>query len=184
MAAVPSLGHKVPILLCGAAAGEIVARLSPYGMDLEAFGPEIGRASATKMFRSIIVKGLEALMLECALGAERFGVAERVFDYVSAGYPGLDWNALAHFLLGRTAMHGDRRAHQMLEVADTLRAMDIEPIMSEAAAKRLGEASRLALKRLFEDKPPESYHEVIRAMQELASAPPPAVGPNVDQLRR
>jgi 3-hydroxyisobutyrate dehydrogenase-like beta-hydroxyacid dehydrogenase len=166
MAAVPSLGMKVPILLCGKAAGELVARLAPYGMNLEDFGPEIGRATATKMFRSVVVKGLEALLLECALGAERYGVTERVLDYVEAGYPGLNWNRLAHFLLGRTAIHGERRGHEMLEVADTLRALGIEPFMSEAAARRLLDAASHDLKRRFEDAPPADYHEVIRAIRE------------------
>ena len=165
MAAVPSLGLKVPMLLCGPAAGEVVARLAPYGMNLEDFGPEIGRASATKMFRSVVVKGLEALLLECALGAERYGVTERVLAYVGDGYPGLDWNRLAHFLLGRTAIHGERRGHEMLEVADTLRALGIEPLMAKAAAERLLEAASHGLKHRFEDAPPEDYHEVIRAMQ-------------------
>lgn len=174
MAAVPRLGHRVPILLCGEAAGEVMRRLSPYGMALEDFGPEIGRASATKMFRSIVVKGLEALLLECALGAERYGVTERVLDYVGTGYPGIDWNGLAHFLLGRTAIHGERRAHEMLEVAGTLRALGIEPVMSEAAAERLSSAVRLGLKAHFEDAPPDNYHDVIRAMCDAAAPQLPA----------
>lgn len=168
MASVPKLGLKVPILLCGDAAGEAIGRLAPLGMNLEDFGREIGRASATKMFRSIVVKGLEALLLECALGAERYGVTERVLGYVEEGYPGLDWNALAHFLLGRTAVHGERRGHEMLEVAATLRALGIEPMMSEAAANRLLQAASHGLKTRFEDAPPETYHEVVRAIEESA----------------
>jgi len=170
MASVPKLGLKVPILLCGEAAGDASLALARYGMNLEDFGPEIGRASAVKMFRSIVVKGLEALLLECALGAERYGVTERVLDYVEAGYPGLDWNRLTHFLLGRTAIHGERRGHEMLEVADTLRSLGIEPLMSEAAAKRLLDAASCGLKGRFEDAPPDDYHEVIRAIQDLPPA--------------
>ena len=170
MASVPKLGLQVPILLCGAAAGDVIRLLAPLGMNLEDFGREIGRASAAKMFRSIVVKGLEALLLECALGAERYGVTERVLGYVEAGYPGLDWNGLAHFLLGRTAIHAERRGYEMLEVAETLRALGIEPVMSEAAAKRLLEAAAHGLKSRFEDGPPENYHDVIRAMQGSAPA--------------
>jgi 3-hydroxyisobutyrate dehydrogenase-like beta-hydroxyacid dehydrogenase len=166
MAAVPPLGHRVPILLCGNAAADLVARLSPYGMNLENIGSEVGSATATKMFRSIVVKGLEALFLECVMAASRYGVAEKVLQSVGTGYPGLDWNALANYLIGRTAMHGERRAHEMEEVASTLRAMDIEPIMAEAAARRIGSFARLGLKRRFGDRPPESYHEVIRAAAE------------------
>jgi len=166
MAAVPSLGHKVPMLLCGEAVPELVARLSPYGMCLEDFGPEIGRAAAAKMFRSIVVKGLEALFLECALASSRYGVTERVLESMRVGYPGIDWNQLAHYLLGRTAIHGERRAHEMEEVADTLRAMGIEPVMADAAARRLGGCAKLGLKSRFKDKAPDSYHDVIRAIEE------------------
>lgn len=166
MAAVPPLGHRVPILLCGNAAADLVARLSPYGMNLENIGPEIGSATATKMFRSIVVKGLEALFLECVMAASRYGVAEKVLESVGTGYPGLDWNALANYLIGRTAMHGERRAHEMEEVASTLRAMDIEPIMAEAAARRISSFARLGLKARFGDQAPESYQEVMRAAAE------------------
>ena len=166
MAAVPPLGHRVPLLLCGEAVPELIALLQPYGMDLEDFGRRIGRAAATKMFRSIVVKGLEALFLECVLAAAPYGVAERVLESVGAGYPGLDWNALAHYLIGRTAVHGERRAHEMAEVADTLEAMGIEPIMAEAAARRLLWCAGKGLKVRFGDAAPESYHQVVEALRE------------------
>ncbi|GMQ90553.1 MAG: NAD(P)-dependent oxidoreductase [Gammaproteobacteria bacterium] len=166
MAGVPPLGHKVPMLLCGEAAPGLIARLSAYGMELEDFGPEIGRATATKMFRSIVVKGLEALFLECVLAASRYGVSERVLEYVGTGYPGIDWNKLAHYLIGRTAIHGERRAHEMTEVAKTLSAMGIEPIMADAAARRISSFAELGLKSRFGDSAPESYHEVIRVARE------------------
>ncbi len=171
MAGVPALGHKVPMLLCGEAAAELVARLSAYGMCLEDFGPEIGRAAATKMFRSIVVKGLEALFLECALASSRYGVTERVLESMRVGYPGIDWNQLAHYLLGRTAIHGERRAHEMEEVAETLKAMGIEPVMADAAARRLLQCAKLGLKSRFKDKAPESYHDVIRAIEEAEGGP-------------
>ncbi len=141
-------------------------------MNLENIGPEIGAATATKMFRSIVVKGLEALFLECVMAASRYGVAEKVLESVGTGYPGLDWNALADYLIGRSVMHGERRAHEMEEVANTLRAMDIEPIMAEAAARRIGNFARLGLKARFGEQVPQGYQEVMRA---AAEAEPQAV---------
>src|SRR3546814_15566359 len=82
MAGVPPLGHKVPMLLCGAAAGEVIAELAPYGLSLEDFGTELGRPAAAKMFRSLIEKRLAAMFLECVLASSRYGVAERVLDSV------------------------------------------------------------------------------------------------------
>ncbi|MFQ5995011.1 MAG: DUF1932 domain-containing protein [Acidiferrobacterales bacterium] len=164
MAGVPPLGHKVPMLLCGNAVPTLVEKLAPYDMNLENFGREVGRATATKMFRSIVVKGLEALFIECVLAASRYGVAERVLESVQTGYPGIDWNKLASYLIGRTAIHGKRRAHEMEEVARTLEAMGIEPIMADAAARRILDAANAGLKARFGDTPPASYHEVVQAI--------------------
>src|SRR5262249_31262494 len=69
MSPVPPHGHRVPMFLGGPHAQTLVALLAPYNMNLEVISEQIGAASATKMCRSIIVKGLEALMLECGLGA-------------------------------------------------------------------------------------------------------------------
>jgi len=94
MAAVPPHGHRVPMLLCGEAAGELAERLGPFGVRLEVLGPEIGAASAVKMLRSVVVKGLEALLIECLLGAERYGAGDRVLSSIEASFPGLDWTEL------------------------------------------------------------------------------------------
>ena len=161
MAGVPGYGHKVPMLLAGGAAPDLIALMAPLGMVMEDFGPQLGRAAAAKMFRSVMVKGMEALFQECVLGAGRYGVAERVLESIGDGYPGIDWNKLASHLIGRTALHGERRAHEMEEVAETLKAMGIEPMMSEAAAKRIAWAAGFGLKDKFAGKAPESYSQVL-----------------------
>lgn len=165
MANVPRLGHGVPMLLCGDAVADVVETFAPLGMALEDFGREIGRASAVKMFRSLVVKGLEALFLECVLGASRYGVAKEVLDSVTVGYPGLDWNELANDLLGRTALHGTRRAHELGEVAETLAGIGIDPLMARAGSERLMRAARLGLDAQFRAKPPAGYADVVRAIE-------------------
>lgn len=166
MSAVPPKKHKAPMLLAGPAAPDLIKILSPYGMVLEDFGPEIGRAAATKMFRSVVVKGLEALLQECVLGADRYGVADRVLGFIGDGYPGVDWKKLADYLIGRTAIHGERRAHEMTEVAETLKSLGIEPMMAEATAKRIAWAGKFGLKEKFGDKAPPGYQDVLTAIAE------------------
>ncbi len=165
MAGVPGYGHKVPMLLAGEAAPELIEAMQPLGMVMEDFGPKLGRAAAMKMFRSVMVKGMEALFQECVLGAERYGVSKKVLDSIGDGYPGIDWNKMASHLIGRTAIHGERRAHEMEEVADTLKALGIEPIMSEAAAKRIKWAWDKGLGEKFKGVAPESYREVVAAIR-------------------
>jgi 3-hydroxyisobutyrate dehydrogenase-like beta-hydroxyacid dehydrogenase len=165
MAPVAPYGHRVPILLNGAAARELMEILSPFGMRLEAIDGEIGAAAAVKMCRSIVVKGLEALLFECVLGASRYGAEERVFASLQESFPGIKWNELANYMIGRVVVHGERRAHEMMEVADTLRAMDIEPIMAEATARRQAWAARLDLCSFFGPDGPATYQEVLQVLR-------------------
>lgn len=161
MGAVPKPRHTVPMLLCGEAAGDVIAALSPFGMNMTDLGPEYGRAAATKMFRSVMIKGLEALLQECVLGASKYGAAEQVLESVGEGYPGVDWVELAHHMLGRTAVHGTRRAAEMDEVAATLSELGIEPMMAASAAKRIRWAADHGLKEKFGADGPKSFYEVL-----------------------
>jgi 3-hydroxyisobutyrate dehydrogenase-like beta-hydroxyacid dehydrogenase len=135
MAPVSSGDHQVPILLNGESASELRTVLSPYGMRLDIMVAPTGGAAAVKMCRSIVIKGMEALMVECALAAGEYGVSERVYDSLAETYPGMDWRQTARYMIGRVLEHGERRAHEMKEVAEMLRAAGIEPLMAEATAR-------------------------------------------------
>jgi 3-hydroxyisobutyrate dehydrogenase len=166
MAAVPKHGHRVSMLLGGKAAPQLKALLTPYDMRLEILGESVGSAAAVKMFRSLLIKGIEALMLECLLGANRYGVEKRVLDSLGESFPGLDWGKMADYLISRTAIHGERRGREMEEVARTLEATGVEPVVAEAAAKRLLWCASLGLKNRFSNqRPPETYEEVMRALR-------------------
>jgi 3-hydroxyisobutyrate dehydrogenase-like beta-hydroxyacid dehydrogenase len=142
MAPVPGAEHRVPILLNGPWAPAVVDALSRYQMRLEVMDRPIGAAAAVKMCRSIVIKGLEALLLECAIAAGEYDAADRVFDSLSETYPGMDWRKTAEYMIGRVRQHGERRAREMEEVAATLRAAGIEPLMAEATARRQGWGAR------------------------------------------
>jgi 3-hydroxyisobutyrate dehydrogenase-like beta-hydroxyacid dehydrogenase len=161
--------HQVPIFACGPGAEQFVQLAVPLGMAVESLGPELGRASATKMFRSIMVKGMEALFLECLLASSEYGVGDRVLQMVQEGYPGMDWKALANNLVGRTAEHGARRADEMKEVAATLRTMGIDPYMADAAALRIASCGE-AMKGHFPDGAPSSYHEPMDIVRKALGA--------------
>jgi 3-hydroxyisobutyrate dehydrogenase-like beta-hydroxyacid dehydrogenase len=136
MAPVPGADHRVPILLNGASASDLVNVLSLYGMRLHVMDGAIGAAAAVKMCRSIVIKGMEALMVECALAAGEYGASDRVYDSLAETYPGMDWRKTARYMIGRVLEHGERRAHEMEEVAQMLRSAGIEPVMAEATARR------------------------------------------------
>jgi 3-hydroxyisobutyrate dehydrogenase-like beta-hydroxyacid dehydrogenase len=165
MAAVSQAGHKVPILLAGTAAGDFAASMSPYGMCLEVLGESIGQASAVKMCRSVIMKGVEALILECLLAANRYGVEERVLSSLSRSMQGFDWAKWADYITGRTALHAERRAQELEEASRSLEAIGVEPLMTSAANRRLLWAAGLGLEKRFAGKMPRTYRDVISAIQ-------------------
>jgi 3-hydroxyisobutyrate dehydrogenase-like beta-hydroxyacid dehydrogenase len=128
--------HQTPMLLAGPHASTIAPALAGLGMQASVAGAEIGAAAAIKMVRSVMIKGIEALTLECFLAAARAGVVDEVAASMKNNYPGLDWTKIVPYNLERMASHGERRAAEMEEVADTLRELGVEPLMTSAAVKR------------------------------------------------
>jgi 3-hydroxyisobutyrate dehydrogenase-like beta-hydroxyacid dehydrogenase len=163
MAPVPPYGHKVPMLAGGNGAPAFVEKLTPFGISAVIVSREVGTAAATKMFRSIMVKGMEALITECVLGATRYAADERVFASLSESFPGIDWMKLANYMVGRVVEHGERRAREMEEVVATLREIDIEPIMAEAIVRRMDWSVEAGLKQFFGGEAPKTYREVVEA---------------------
>jgi len=164
MSPVPPLAHRSPMLLGGKAARMFVDLMAPYGMRLEVISETVGTAAATKMFRSIIVKGLEALMLECVLAATPYSADERVFSSLAESFPGIDWQRLANYMVSRVVLHGERRAREMEEVAETLESLGIEPIMADAAARRQDWCARLGISKQFGPAGPKTYREALEAI--------------------
>jgi 3-hydroxyisobutyrate dehydrogenase len=164
MAPVLPYGHRVPMLLGGPFASALADTVRPLGMRCDVITGAIGCAAAVKMCRSIVVKGLEALMCECVLAAKPFEADEQVFASLDESFPGIDWKKLADYMVGRVVMHGERRAREMEEVADTLRTIGVEPIMAEAAARRQQWSADAGLKDRFGCKGPLTYDEVLEAL--------------------
>lgn len=104
--------------------------------DVRVVGDEVGRASAIKMIRSVMVKGLEALSEECASAAEAAGVFDEVMASLDASERNVGWAERVAYNRERMATHGLRRAAEMEEVSATLRDLGIEPALSEATVKR------------------------------------------------
>jgi 3-hydroxyisobutyrate dehydrogenase-like beta-hydroxyacid dehydrogenase len=167
MAPVLPYGHRVPMLIGGPAATLFAERMAPFGMQCEVLPGEVGTAAAVKMCRSIVVKGLEALMCECMLGASRYEAAAHVFASLNESFPGIDWRKLADYMIGRVVVHGERRAREMEEVAETLRAIGVEPIMAEATARRQDWSAALNLRAHFGPDGPRTAAEVAAVVARL-----------------
>lgn len=161
MAPVAPYGHRVPMLIGGPAAPRFVEAMMPFGMRLEVVEGRVGKAAAVKMCRSVVVKGIEALLAECVLGASQYDADEKVFGSLQETWPGIDWKALADYTMNRLVVHGERRAREMEEVAETLRAIGVEPMMAEATARRQQWSASLDLKSRFGPEGPATYGDVL-----------------------
>ena len=137
MAPVPPQRLKVPMLLGGRRAKDVARALTALGMNATPISDEIGVASAVKMCRSIVIKGLEALTVESMLAARRFGAEKEVLASLQGTFPQMGWlDKLPDYLVSRVAEHGRRRAAEMREVAHTLEDIGMAPTMALATAAR------------------------------------------------
>jgi 3-hydroxyisobutyrate dehydrogenase-like beta-hydroxyacid dehydrogenase len=124
------------MLLGGPHAAEFIARGAPLGFAGEVFCDRVGPASATKMCRSVVIKGVEALLSESLLSARHYGVEKLVLGSLSDLLPVGDWEKLARYMIARALEHGGRRAEEMREAAATVAEAGIQPLMSLATAER------------------------------------------------
>lgn len=134
MGPVKGPGIAVPILAGGPAAADTAMRLNRLGMQLTAVATEYGLASAIKLSRSIMIKGIEALMVDCAASCDRWGIADTVYASLAETFPGTDWHAVAASMHERVATHGVRRAAEMREAGEMLAALGIDPSLATAVA--------------------------------------------------
>lgn len=137
-----------PILLGGPHANDFLAVAADLGFTgAVVFASVVGPASATKLSRSVVVKGLEALLTESMLTARAWGVEADVLASLSDLMPAADWPALAEYMIRRSLEHGGRRAEEMYEAAVTVADAGVEPLMATATARRqewaAGQASAL-----------------------------------------
>ena len=128
---------EVPLLLAGKKAADAAALLLGLGFGrLRWVGEEVGHASAIKMIRSVMVKGIEALTAECVLAARKAGVLDDVLASLDAGPPASDWPDRADYNLDRMMAHGLRRAAEMEEVVKTLEALGTGSAMTRGTVER------------------------------------------------
>jgi 3-hydroxyisobutyrate dehydrogenase-like beta-hydroxyacid dehydrogenase len=135
MAPVGPAGIAVEILLAGKRAQELAAILSSAGMNLEVVSTAIGKASAIKMCRSIMIKGMEALAVECFVTARGYGIEDQIIDSLNRSFPGTDWEKRGAYMTSRVLQHGRRRAAELREVAVTVAEAGLTPHMAPAAAE-------------------------------------------------
>lgn len=142
MAPVLPKRRNVPLLVAGPHREAAVAMLAAIGFtDVATVDGPVGSASAIKMVRSVMIKGLEALSAECAIAARAAGVLDEVVASLDATWPGAGqeeggWRRRFDYNLDRMMVHGTRRAAEMEEAAATLQAVGVDPAMTRGTIER------------------------------------------------
>ena len=149
MTAVPPHRIEVPLLVGGPHAGAVMPLLQDLGFSAKVASGRLGVASATKMCRSVMIKGLEAMVLESFTAARHYGVEEELLASLRETFPGLDWEKQASYFFQRVIEHGRRRAEELREAAVTVRAAGLASWSASATAERQAWVSALADEGVF-----------------------------------
>ena len=123
--------------------------LETLGFDAHVASDRLGVASATKMCRSVMIKGLEAMVIECYTTARAYGVEDQVLASLAETFPGIDWEKQGAYFFQRVIQHGRRRAEEVREAAQTVRETGLEPWSANATAARQAWMADLADSDVF-----------------------------------
>lgn len=137
MGTVPGNRHKVPMFLSGDGAQAFYDVFSPYHMKLTLLDAPAGGASAIKMLKSVVMKGLPQLMFESFEAAEKYGVLNTLAESLGESLNGKTVEKLANTFIARTMIHAERRSAEMCDVVSTLESLQVDASMSKATVAKL-----------------------------------------------
>ena len=177
MTSVPPYRIKVPLLLGGPAAAELAPLINELGFNAKVASDKLGVSSAVKMCRSIMIKGMEAMVIEAFTTARAYGVEDQVLASLKATFPGIDWEKQGAYFFQRVIEHGRRRADEVREVAETVREAGLTPWSAQGTAERQAWIADLADQGLFGQKGSEEFArsadwrtEADRILKQIKSA--------------
>lgn len=157
--------HAAPILFSGVnqtMADEVRLQIFPNSSIIS---DRVGDASQVKMIRSVFVKGLEAITVECVLSAHQAGLTDRIFPSLDLVLRHNDFASLARYNMERVTHHGVRRAAEMEEVCATLDALNVPSDMSQSAAVLQRKIGALGIDSSTTDEVEEVSAAILGALQ-------------------
>jgi 3-hydroxyisobutyrate dehydrogenase-like beta-hydroxyacid dehydrogenase len=136
MAVVPGNGLRAPALVSGAGAERYVAQMTPFGVPVESVGPVAGEAATRKLLRSVMMKGLAALVIEAMRAAGEVGLEQWLWGNLVDEITAADELLLARLVTG-TGVHARRRLHEMEACQSLLGSLGIDPVMTRSTVESL-----------------------------------------------
>lgn len=157
MTSIPPYRIRVPLLLGGPHAEALSPLINTLGFASRVASSKLGVASATKMCRSVMIKGLEAMVIESFTTARHYGVEDAVIASLQETFPGIDWEKQASYFFQRVIEHGRRRSEEVREVAQTVRDAGLTPWSASGTAERQAFIADLADAGLFGPRGSEGF---------------------------
>ena len=133
---IPGNGLRVAALASGSGADRFVELFRPLGMPVDAIGPNAGDAATRKLLRSVMMKGLAAVVIEAMRAGEAAGCAGWLWDNLAAELTAADAHVLARLVSG-TERHAIRRLHEMEASCAMLEELGVDPLMTRATVESL-----------------------------------------------
>ena len=154
-----------PIILLGGPTGDSVALvLQQYGLAARFYSPEIGRASAFKMLRSIFSKGMEAVLVETLVAARRAGLLDEIWEEIRTTLSTGNVEDTLETWIRSHACSAQRRSHEMQEVSQFLEEIGMQPVLPRAFGQIFARSLGLGVSDAFPQEP-ESFREVIEYLE-------------------
>ncbi|WP_160000051.1 NAD(P)-dependent oxidoreductase [Roseomonas sp. 18066] len=161
----PKDGLALPILSSGPAARAVAEALTPWGMRIDPVEGPLGTASGIKIMRSVLIKGIEALLDEMLLGARYYGLADTVMASAAKTLQ-KPLDELAAGMITTGVIHAKRRAEEVAMAAEALADAGVEPLVTRGTEARLRWVESLDLKTHFEGKVPEDLETALKAIEQ------------------
>lgn len=141
MAPVPPKGIMTPLLASGEFSAEFSAKIKPLNLDISVIeNSEIGDAATRKLLRSIVYKGIAAVVCEAMEAGQSFGMESYIRQQIGSLIGG-NTELIDRFVEG-SRTHAVRRMHEMEAVIEMLTAQGIEPIVTRGTKNNLEKLSK------------------------------------------
>ena len=164
MGPVPVEGVKVLLLASGSQAGRFRELLAPYGMNIQVVEGGAGAASAMKLLRAVFMKGVTALLLETMEAAQRRGIRAAVEAELIRWMDSMPFAQVIKRFVGSTAVHAERRAHEMKDTLELLNSLGSSTRMTRATKAWFLDIARSGLPERLNGRVPDSIEPVIEAL--------------------
>jgi 3-hydroxyisobutyrate dehydrogenase-like beta-hydroxyacid dehydrogenase len=124
VAVVPGNGLRTPALVSGPSADRYASTLAPFDVPVESIGGEVGDAITRKLLRSVMMKGLAAVIGEAMRAAEEADLADWLWRNIVDEISGADERLVSRLVAG-TARHARRRLEEMQASEELLSSLGI-----------------------------------------------------------